>query len=172
MSVDQLEGGSACSDRKGDQEAGHHVVGGDRRDRLYRLLLSEEGLELLDDGSIDFDVAGGLVRQFQQRSIVIDDGDSVVELSRFYLDFCVDESCGKCAPCRIGGTQMLHLLDKIVAGEGTLEDIKTIRMIAQAMQKGSLCALGQTAPNPVLSALKHFESEFTERLKTPEAAEA
>lgn len=104
--------------------------------------------------------------------IVIDDGDSVVELSRFYLDFCVDESCGKCAPCRIGGTQMLHLLDKIVAGDGTLEDIKTIRMIAQAMQKGSLCALGQTAPNPVLSALKHFESEFTERLKTLEPAEA
>jgi len=104
--------------------------------------------------------------------IVIDDQDSVVELSRFYLDFCVDESCGKCAPCRIGGTQMLHLLDKIVAGDGTLEDIKQIRMIAQAMQKGSLCALGQTAPNPVLSALKHFEHEFTERLKTPEVEQA
>lgn len=104
--------------------------------------------------------------------IVIDDHDSVVELARFYLDFCVDESCGKCAPCRIGGTQMLHLLDKIVAGDGTEEDIENIRMIAQAMQKGSLCALGQTAPNPVLSALKHFSSEFTERLKKPVAAEA
>jgi NADH:ubiquinone oxidoreductase subunit F (NADH-binding)/(2Fe-2S) ferredoxin len=104
--------------------------------------------------------------------IVIDDHDSVVELSRFYLDFCVDESCGKCAPCRIGGTQMLHLLDKIVAGEGTAEDIKSIRKIAQAMQRGSLCALGQTAPNPVLSALKHFESEFTERLKKTETEQA
>ncbi|WP_370675433.1 NADH-ubiquinone oxidoreductase-F iron-sulfur binding region domain-containing protein [Pleomorphomonas sp. PLEO] len=104
--------------------------------------------------------------------IVIDDQDSVVELARFYLDFCVDESCGKCAPCRIGGTQMLHLLDKIVAGDGTEEDIVNIRMIAQAMQRGSLCALGQTAPNPVLSALKHFTSEFTERLKKPVAAEA
>jgi NADH:ubiquinone oxidoreductase subunit F (NADH-binding)/(2Fe-2S) ferredoxin len=102
--------------------------------------------------------------------IVIDEEDSVVELSRFYLDFCVDESCGKCAPCRIGGTQMLRLLDRIVAGEGTVEDIASIRSIAKAMQKGSLCALGQTAPNPVLSALKHFEAEFTSRLKQPETA--
>ena len=67
---------------------------------------------------------------------------------------------------------MLHLLDKIVVGEGTEEDISNIRMIAQAMRKGSLCALGQTAPNPVLSALKHFPSEFTERLKQPAAADA
>ena len=97
--------------------------------------------------------------------IVIDDHDSVVELARFYLDFCVDESCGKCAPCRIGGKQMLHLLDRIVAGKGSAEDVKNIRMIAQSMQKASLCALGQTAPNPVLSALKHFEPEFSERLQ-------
>ena len=97
--------------------------------------------------------------------IVIDDHDSVVELARFYLDFCVDESCGKCAPCRIGGKQMLHLLDRIVAGEGTAEDVAKIRKIALAMQKASLCALGQTAPNPVLSALRHFETEFSERLQ-------
>jgi NADH:ubiquinone oxidoreductase subunit F (NADH-binding)/(2Fe-2S) ferredoxin len=96
--------------------------------------------------------------------IVIDDQDSVVELARFYLDFCVDESCGKCAPCRIGGTQMLMMLDKIVDGTGTADDIRKIRKVATAMQKASLCALGQTAPNPTLSALKHFESEFTERL--------
>jgi NADH:ubiquinone oxidoreductase subunit F (NADH-binding)/(2Fe-2S) ferredoxin len=96
--------------------------------------------------------------------IVIDENDSVVELAQFYLDFCVDESCGKCAPCRIGGTQMLHLLNKIVAGTGTADDIKTIRKVAKAMQKASLCALGQTAPNPTLSAIHHFEHEFTERL--------
>jgi NADH:ubiquinone oxidoreductase subunit F (NADH-binding) len=97
--------------------------------------------------------------------IVIDDQDSVVELAQFYLDFCVDESCGKCAPCRIGGKQMLRLLNKIVAGDGTAEDIKTIRTVAKAMQKASLCALGQTAPNPTLSALRHFEGEFAERLQ-------
>jgi NADH:ubiquinone oxidoreductase subunit F (NADH-binding)/(2Fe-2S) ferredoxin len=96
--------------------------------------------------------------------IVIDENDSVVELAQFYLDFCVDESCGKCAPCRIGGTQMLHLLNKIVEGKGTAEDIRTIRKVAKAMQKASLCALGQTAPNPTLSAIRHFEHEFTERL--------
>jgi NADH:ubiquinone oxidoreductase subunit F (NADH-binding)/(2Fe-2S) ferredoxin len=104
--------------------------------------------------------------------IVIDDKDSVIELARFYLDFCVDESCGKCAPCRIGGTQILKMLDRIVDGTGTLEDIRKIREVAKAMQKASLCALGQTAPNPILSALKHFESEFTERLQPAETAKA
>jgi NADH:ubiquinone oxidoreductase subunit F (NADH-binding)/(2Fe-2S) ferredoxin len=104
--------------------------------------------------------------------IVIDDKDSVIELARFYLDFCVDESCGKCAPCRIGGTQILRMLDRIVDGTGTLEDIRKIRKVAKAMQKASLCALGQTAPNPILSALKHFESEFTERLQPVETAKA
>jgi len=104
--------------------------------------------------------------------IVIDDKDSVIELARFYLDFCVDESCGKCAPCRIGGTQILKMLDRIVDGTGTAEDIRKIRKVAKAMQKASLCALGQTAPNPILSALKHFESEFTERLLPAETAKA
>jgi NADH:ubiquinone oxidoreductase subunit F (NADH-binding)/(2Fe-2S) ferredoxin len=97
--------------------------------------------------------------------IVIDDQDSVVELARFYLDFCVDESCGKCAPCRIGGTQMLMMLDKIVDGKGTANTVRQIKKVATAMQKASLCALGQTAPNPTLSALKHFENEFNERLQ-------
>jgi len=104
--------------------------------------------------------------------IVIDEKDSVIELARFYLDFCVDESCGKCAPCRIGGTQILKMLDRIVEGSGTAEDIRKIRKVAKAMQKASLCALGQTAPNPILSALKHFESEFTERLQPVETAKA
>jgi NADH:ubiquinone oxidoreductase subunit F (NADH-binding) len=104
--------------------------------------------------------------------IVIDDHDSVVELAQFYLDFCVDESCGKCAPCRIGGTQMLRLLDRIVGGKGTEEDIRTIRKVAKAMQTASLCALGQTAPNPVLSALRHFEYEFTSLLQPATAKQS
>jgi NADH:ubiquinone oxidoreductase subunit F (NADH-binding)/(2Fe-2S) ferredoxin len=104
--------------------------------------------------------------------IVIDDHDSVVELARFYLDFCVDESCGKCAPCRIGGTQMLHLLDRFVAGKGRPKDIKTIRSIANAMQKASLCALGRSAPDPTLSALRHFESEFLERMEPAAASKS
>ena len=96
--------------------------------------------------------------------IVMDETDDLVELSRFYLNFCVDESCGKCAPCRIGGTQMLRLLDKIATGTGTEEDVATIRRLAHAMAKASLCGLGQGAPNPVLSALRYFEPEFRDRL--------
>jgi NADH:ubiquinone oxidoreductase subunit F (NADH-binding)/(2Fe-2S) ferredoxin len=96
--------------------------------------------------------------------IVMDETDDIVELSKFYLTFCVDESCGKCAPCRIGGTQMLRVLDRIAAGDGTEEDIATIRRLAHAMQKASLCGLGQGAPNPVLSALRYFEPEFRGRL--------
>jgi NADP-reducing hydrogenase subunit HndC len=96
--------------------------------------------------------------------IVMDETDDLLELSRFYLGFCVDESCGKCAPCRIGGTQMLRILDRISKGKGREEDIATIRRLAHAMQKASLCGLGQGAPNPVLSALRYFEPEFRARL--------
>ena len=87
--------------------------------------------------------------------IVMDETDDLVELSRFYLKFCVDESCGKCAPCRIGGTQMLRLLDRIAAGKGTEADIATIRRIAHAMQKASLCGLGtgRAQPGPLRAAL-------------------
>jgi NADH:ubiquinone oxidoreductase subunit F (NADH-binding)/(2Fe-2S) ferredoxin len=92
--------------------------------------------------------------------IVMDETDDLVELSKFYLNFCVDESCGKCAPCRIGGTQMLRLLDKIAAGKGTQDDVAAIQRLAHAMQKASLCGLGQGAPNPILSALRYFEPEF------------
>jgi len=96
--------------------------------------------------------------------IVMDENDDIVELSKFYLKFCVEESCGKCAPCRIGGTQMLRVLTKIADGNGTEADIATIRRLARAMQKASLCGLGQGAPNPVLSALRYFEPEFRGRL--------
>lgn len=92
--------------------------------------------------------------------IVIDDSSDMVDLAKFYLDFTVDESCGKCAPCRIGGKQMLLLLEKISKGRGTKEDIAQLCQIATAMQKASLCGLGQTAPNPVLSTLRFFGEEY------------
>jgi NADH:ubiquinone oxidoreductase subunit F (NADH-binding) len=92
--------------------------------------------------------------------IVMDQDDSMVEVSRFYLRFCVDESCGKCAPCRIGGYQMLQILNRVARGRGEKDDIERLRAISKAMQKASLCGLGQTAPNPVLSALRYFEPEF------------
>jgi NADP-reducing hydrogenase subunit HndC len=92
--------------------------------------------------------------------IVMDETDSILELSRFYLGFCVDESCGKCAPCRIGGTQILRILNKIAEHRGNEKDLATIKRLAHAMQKASLCGLGQTAPNPILSALRYYEPEF------------
>lgn len=92
--------------------------------------------------------------------IVMDEDDCMVDVNKFYLQFSVDESCGKCAPCRIGGNQILQLLEKITKGNGEKEDIEKIRSISIAMQKASLCALGQTTPNPVISALQYFEAEY------------
>lgn len=96
--------------------------------------------------------------------IVMDDSSNMVDIANFYLDFTVDESCGKCAPCRIGGKQMLLLLEKINKGKGSMQDIEDLKRIATAMQKASLCGLGQTAPNPVLSTLRFFESEYLEKV--------
>lgn len=92
--------------------------------------------------------------------LVMDKTDSMVDVAKFYLKFCVDESCGKCAPCRIGGYQLLQLLDKISRGRGTADDLGLIRRICVAMQRASLCGLGQTAPNPVLSTLRYFGEEY------------
>ena len=93
--------------------------------------------------------------------LVMDTGDSMVDVAKFYLKFCVDESCGKCAPCRIGGYQTLQILDRISRGRANTNDLATMRRICHAMQKGSLCGLGQTAPNPVLSTLRYFGEEYT-----------
>ncbi len=97
--------------------------------------------------------------------IVMDEDNSMVDIAKFYLGFCVEESCGKCAPCRVGGTQMLHLLEKIVDGKGEMADLDRLRKICFAMQKTSLCGLGQTAANPVLSTLRYFENEYKEFIK-------
>lgn len=102
--------------------------------------------------------------------IVMDEDDSMVDIAKFYLGFCVDESCGKCAPCRIGGTQMLRVLERLTNRKGVPEDLDKLRTISLAMQKASLCGLGQTAPNPVLSTLRYFENEY--RALLPDAAVA
>lgn len=96
--------------------------------------------------------------------IVMNEDDCLVDISKFYLKFCVDESCGKCAPCRIGGYQMLSILEKITDGKADESDIVSLRRIALGMQKASLCALGQTAPNPVLSTLRYFENEYLQHI--------
>ncbi|HRZ14925.1 MAG TPA: NADH-ubiquinone oxidoreductase-F iron-sulfur binding region domain-containing protein [Candidatus Omnitrophota bacterium] len=97
--------------------------------------------------------------------IVMDEEDCMVDIAKFYLGFCVDESCGKCAPCRIGGYQMLEVLKRVANGQAKLEDMTVLRRISQAMQKASLCGLGQTAANPVLSTMKYFESEYKQHIE-------
>ena len=84
----------------------------------------------------------------------------MVDIAKFFLQFCVDESCGKCAPCRIGTKRLYDLLDKITNGEGTLEDLDTIEELCQHLKSSALCALGQSAPNPVLSTLRYFRDEY------------
>ncbi|MDX9867119.1 MAG: NADH-quinone oxidoreductase subunit NuoF [Kiritimatiellia bacterium] len=96
--------------------------------------------------------------------IVMDEDDCIPDIAKFYLDFTVDESCGKCAPCRIGGRKLLNYLDKICKGEGTHEDVRNMREISEAMARASLCGLGQTASNPVQSSLRYFMDEYLEHI--------
>ena len=97
--------------------------------------------------------------------IVMDDTKCMVNLAKFYLDFTVDESCGKCTPCRIGTKRMLELLEKMCNGEAELEDLTRLEELAINIPKTAICGLGQTAPNPVLSTLKYFRDEYLEHVK-------
>ena len=92
--------------------------------------------------------------------IVMDEDNCMVDIAKFFLDFTVDESCGKCAPCRIGTKRMMEILEKITSGNGTLEDIDKLEELAYYIKENSLCGLGQTAPNPVLATLKFFRDEY------------
>ena len=92
--------------------------------------------------------------------IVMDEDTCMVDLARFFLEFTVDESCGKCTPCRIGTKRLLELLDKIIAGNGELEDLDRLEELSNYIKSASLCGLGQTAPNPVLSTLRYFRDEY------------
>lgn len=117
-------------------------------------------LELIDT-PIDYDSliqigammgSGGL--------IVMDETSCMVDIAKFFLEFTVDESCGKCVPCRIGTKRMLEMLEKITSGKGTVQDIENLKSLANSIKTSALCGLGQTAPNPVLSTLKYFEDEY------------
>ncbi len=92
--------------------------------------------------------------------IVMDENTCMVDLARFFLDFTVDESCGKCTPCRVGTKRLLEILDKIIAGNGEMEDLDRLEELSNYIKSASLCGLGQTAPNPVLSTLRYFRDEY------------
>ncbi len=92
--------------------------------------------------------------------IVLDEDDCMVDIAKFFLEFTVEESCGKCTPCRIGTRRMLEMLEKITKGQGTLEDLDKLEELCYYIKQNSLCGLGQTAPNPVLSTLRYFRHEY------------
>lgn len=96
--------------------------------------------------------------------IVMDEDDCMVSIAKFYLGFTVDESCGKCSPCRIGNKRLYEILDKITKGEGTMEDLTKLRNLSEVIKDTSLCGLGQTSPNPVLSTLDNFWEEYVEHV--------
>ena len=97
--------------------------------------------------------------------IVMDEDTCMVDISEFFLEFTVDESCGKCTPCRVGTKRLLELLNKITQGQGTMEDLDRIEELASFIKSNSLCGLGQTAPNPVLSTLRYFRDEYVEHIQ-------
>ncbi len=92
--------------------------------------------------------------------IVMDEDNCMVDIAKFFLEFTVDESCGKCTPCRIGTKRLLEILEKITKGNGTLEDLDRLELLCHSIKNASLCGLGQTAPNPVLSTLRYFRDEY------------
>ncbi len=92
--------------------------------------------------------------------IVMDEDTCMVDMARYFMDFCQDESCGKCTPCRVGTKRMLEILERICRGEGELKDIPQLERLAESIKDAALCGLGQTAPNPVLSTLRYFMDEY------------
>lgn len=124
--------------------------------------LTEEHLDL----PMDYDnliKAGAMVGS--GGLVVMNEDTCIVEVARFFMNFTQNESCGKCVPCREGTKQMLKILEKIVAGKGEMKDIDTLEELAIAVKDGSLCGLGKTAPNPILSTLKYFRDEYIAHIK-------
>jgi NADH:ubiquinone oxidoreductase subunit F (NADH-binding)/NAD-dependent dihydropyrimidine dehydrogenase PreA subunit len=97
--------------------------------------------------------------------IIMDDDTCIVDVAKYFLDFTQKESCGKCVPCRVGTRHMVEILERITHGEGAPEDLMTLRTLGDTIKKGSLCGLGQTAPNPVLTTLRYFRNEYLEHIK-------
>jgi len=113
------------------------------------------------DTPVDFDTltqAGSIMGSGGM--IILDQDDCMVDIAKFFMTFSQDESCGKCTPCREGTTRMLEILERITAGQGTLEDLDKLKRLGLLMKRASLCGLGRSAPNPVLSTLEHFRDEY------------
>ncbi len=115
----------------------------------------------LIDTPIDYESLGAIGSMMGSGGLIVMDEDNcMVDIAKFFLEFVVDESCGKCSPCRIGTKRLLELLTKITEGNGEPEDLDTIEELCNHIKASALCGLGQTAPNPVLSTLRHFREEY------------
>jgi len=115
----------------------------------------------LIDTQIDYDSLLSIGSMMGSGGLIVMDEDTcMVDIAKFFLEFTVDESCGKCAPCRIGTKRMLEILNKITSGKGTLEDIDRLEKLCYNIKESALCGLGQTAPNPILSTLRYFRDEY------------
>ncbi len=101
--------------------------------------------------------------------IVMDETDNMVNIAKFYLEFSMDESCGRCTPCRIGTKRMYEIINKITSGKGTMADLNSLKQLTYMVRDSSLCGLGQSAPNPVISTMKHFMSEYLAFIPDPRA---
>ncbi|ABP67448.1 NADH dehydrogenase (quinone) [Caldicellulosiruptor saccharolyticus DSM 8903] len=120
----------------------------------------------LMDTPIDFDSLTALGTMMGSGGMIVMDEDTcMVDIAKFFLEFTVDESCGKCPPCRIGTRRMLEILQKITSGNGTEEDLEKLEELAYSIKDSALCGLGQTAPNPVLSTLRYFRDEYEAHVK-------
>ena len=118
------------------------------------------------DVPIDFEHLSALGSMMGSGGLIVMDEDTcMVDIAKFFLDFTVDESCGKCTPCRIGTKRLHELIDKITKGDATIEDIDLIKELCEHMKSASLCALGQTASNPVVSTMRYFEDEYVAHVK-------
>ena len=100
--------------------------------------------------------------------IIMDESSCMVDVAKYFMDFCMTESCGKCVPCRVGTVQMFKILDKITSGNATAGDLETLERLCDVVKNTSLCGLGQTAPNPVLSTLRHFREEYRAHIEDKE----
>ncbi|GAB4406654.1 MAG: NADH-quinone oxidoreductase subunit NuoF [Thermodesulfovibrionales bacterium] len=149
----------------------YDIGGGIRNNRKFKAVqtggpsggcLSEEHLDL----PVDYESLTAVGSMMGSGGIVVMDEDNcMVDIARFFLSFTQKESCGKCPPCRIGTYQMLQILEKITSGNGEDGDIERLERIGNLVKSGSLCGLGQTAPNPVLSTIKYFREEYEEHIK-------
>jgi len=117
------------------------------------------------DSPVDFDALTALGSMMGSGGLIVMDEDTcMVNVAKYFLGFLKDESCGKCTPCREGIAQMLHILDRITAGEGEPGDIEKLENLAELLTETALCALGSTAANPVLSTIKYFSNEYEDHI--------